>query len=808
MARLHMDSLKYKTNLGDFREAVRRFPQDLDELYEDTWNRVTNQNPEWRTLACQTLGWLSSAFRQLKIEELLHALTVRSGDTVLDSERLPAVDVLCESCHGLVTIDEESRIVRLVHRTAQEFFDRHRAQYFSNIHTQIARTCLDYLMFDVFAQGPCDFISSRPSDMGAAQGDISERKFSSTRFLQNPLLDYAASHWGLHARGEPEQELEEPILRFLQPSAILNSFFQVQYSGLNYAGVQNTFGSLPLHVATSFGLEHIVNVLLGKLSDSDINGLDQKGKTALHWAVLNGSESLTLLLLQAGANIDTQVKAEYSDFDGQNSLGYNRIFKLFLSSGTREPIDKIVVLNEEVLENVVRFGMKKVIEMHINSAASVADKKVRANGVLWKASSLGRIDMIDVSLANGADIEAKEKIDVMTQLDVEIEDFRTMPVPRRAKDQTALLMAVENGRLGATLALLSRGALISATDRFGKDALQTAVTSTKVFDERLSLISNDTRGPWQSTPTGITENVPPSQLSRSEQDYRTKLSRVVALGLATEPFQEFEAALHEDNEQKDIINRLLDSGANMAVKTPHRQTLLHLAIGSATRLHLLLSRGASVLKVDARDQTGRTALHYAAAAGYHSALQVLVAHGADVTARDPMGATALHLGILSPHSVEFALQRGISAIATDDLGRTPMHYLMMLHKRSKQNHHLFRTVMRSMIMINGYAGEEVVALLEKASPGKLNLQDGTGLRPMDYIEASLGAQFEFTDTARWIGYNEERYRLRREVVYHHFNNIRISDDKLTQGRLDKMFSGKQRWRIIPDEVSASPNEPD
>ncbi len=244
MARLHLDSLKYKTNLADLRDAVQCFPQGLDELYKDTWTRVAGQNLEWSTLAKQTIGWLSSTFRQLNVKELRHALAVRSGDTSLDTEGLPAMDVLCESCHGFVAIDEESQIIRLVHRTAQEFFDRHRAQYLPKIHTDIIKTCLDYLMLDVFAEGPCDFISSRPCDVGLAKGDISESRLLSTRITQNPFLDYAAIHWGIHARGEPELKIEKHILAFLQPSAILDSFFQVQYSriicgGALYDRVQN-----------------------------------------------------------------------------------------------------------------------------------------------------------------------------------------------------------------------------------------------------------------------------------------------------------------------------------------------------------------------------------------------------------------------------------------------------------------------------------------------------------------------------------------------------------------------------------------
>ena len=189
-------------------------------------------------------------------------------------------------------------------------------------------------------------------------------------------------------------------------------------------------------------------------------------------------------------------------------------------------------------------------------------------------------------------------------------------------------------------------------------------------------------------------------------------------------------------------------------------------------------RGARVLRIDSCDQDGRTALHYAAAAGNHRALRLLLARGADIGARDPTGATALHLGVLSPLSVEFALRQGISANATDKLGRTPMHYLLMLHKRSLHEGHRFRTLKRNLMMINGYAGEKVVKLLEKA--GAKNLRDAKGWNPKDYLEGPLAAQFELTDTARWIGDNEERYRLRAEVIQFYLNECIRNGDELSQ----------------------------
>ena len=534
MARLHLDSLRYKTNLGDLRDAVRCFPTGLDELYKDTWTRIDCQDLEWKPLAYRTLGWLSSVFRQMNVEELRHALTVKSGDTVLDTETLPAVDILCESCHALVTVDEESRIVRLVHRTAQEFFDRHRTRYFPGIHTQISRTCLDYLMLDVLSKGPCDFISSRTTDMVAAKGDIFESRLLTTRLTQNPFFDYAATNWGVHARGGPEHEIEGQTLRFLQASSNLDSCFQVQFSGLRCGGIRyaslrdlEISGSLPLHVTVSFRLEHIVDTILKKLSAREVNGLDHKGKTALHWAVLSGSEPLALLLMQAGAKIEKQIKAD----DAQGSYpGYSRTGEVIFGAVPLALVQPILVHNEEILNNAITFGMRRVIKMYMDCAANAAEKRGRANVILWRASSLGKLEMVDFSLANGADLEAIERDDIQTPHGFEIERYRVHRSRRRAKNQTALLMAVEHGRVEVTRVLLSRGAQVSATDRFGKNVLQPAVASTKVFDERLTLIYTNSSNFWNSTTAGATNYITSSQMSRFEEEYDTKLSHILALG--------------------------------------------------------------------------------------------------------------------------------------------------------------------------------------------------------------------------------------------------------------------------------------
>lgn len=108
MARLHLDSLRPIISLAALREAVRCFPYGLNEQYSHALTSITAQGSQWRDLAQQILKWLSSAFRQLNVEELRHALAIQLGDIVIDTERLPALKVLFDSCHGLVTIAKES----------------------------------------------------------------------------------------------------------------------------------------------------------------------------------------------------------------------------------------------------------------------------------------------------------------------------------------------------------------------------------------------------------------------------------------------------------------------------------------------------------------------------------------------------------------------------------------------------------------------------------------------------------------------------------------------------------------------------
>ncbi len=105
------------------------------------------------------------------------------GECEFDEDNIPQLEDMVSVCAGLVTVDEESSVIRLVHYTTQEFFDRTQQQWFPNAASEITSVCITYLSFAVFAKG-----------FYQTNAGYKERLHS------NPFYHYAANNWGHHAR--------------------------------------------------------------------------------------------------------------------------------------------------------------------------------------------------------------------------------------------------------------------------------------------------------------------------------------------------------------------------------------------------------------------------------------------------------------------------------------------------------------------------------------------------------------------------------------------------------------------------------
>ena len=114
LAQLYMDSLVSKNNSDAIREALQHPPEKLEDTYKDAIARIQEQSKDDRELAWKVLSWISFVFRPLSIEELQHALVVMPSDTDIRRGAFPDEEIMISVCAGLVVVDEESSVVRLI----------------------------------------------------------------------------------------------------------------------------------------------------------------------------------------------------------------------------------------------------------------------------------------------------------------------------------------------------------------------------------------------------------------------------------------------------------------------------------------------------------------------------------------------------------------------------------------------------------------------------------------------------------------------------------------------------------------------
>jgi hypothetical protein len=356
-----------KTTAKAIKLALKNFRKDLeapnnenrskslDHAYTEAMERIEGQVAGFQGLAKQVLSWITCAKRPLTTLELRHALAVENGELELDKENFLEVEDMVSVCAGLVTIDKESDIIRLVHYTTQEYFERTWEFWFPNAQRDIAMTCITYLSFDTFGPGFC------PTD-----DDLE------ARLQSNPLYDYAAQNWGHHARTAPA-EVEPLILDLLENETKVSGCSQALMASKRYSSELGYRREVPrqmtgVHLAAYFGLKETIMALLK--NGCNPNSKDTYGRTPLLWAAMNGHESVVhMLLARTGFNLgdkysgmplswDTEkgrevvvklllgkdgVSSDFKDNDNQTALwwaarnGHEAIVKLLLMNNGIAP---------------------------------------------------------------------------------------------------------------------------------------------------------------------------------------------------------------------------------------------------------------------------------------------------------------------------------------------------------------------------------------------------------------------------------------------------------------------------------------
>lgn len=286
-----------------------------------------------------------------------------------------------------------------------------------------------------------------------------------------------------------------------------------------------------------------------------------------------------------------------------------------------------------------------------------------------KQAEAAALPLFHALIRHGADPEAADSngetplgraIDTGQEESVHWLRWRLWPLPGRALRDADLPAAASAGDVASITRLLTLGFAVDARDARGASALVQA--AGRGHEDVVRALLDAGADLSQPTPAGA-----------------TPLTAAVTA------------------RRLPVLKLLLARGAPLEQRLPGGGTalLVGAALGHAETVVQLLAVGADVA---ARDHKGRTALHAAAQFCFSSndslagrrLLDVLLAHGADATALDASGASALlfllgalapagasgnatHLGALLP----VLLAAGAPVTAADERGVTPLHACAM-----------------------------------------------------------------------------------------------------------------------------------
>ncbi|KAF3312792.1 hypothetical protein TWF173_006825 [Orbilia oligospora] len=730
LAQLHLDSLVGKRSPRAVKNALSNLLKcsgASNQAYAEAMERIEGQIQDREELAKQALSWIVCAKRPLNTTELPHALAVKPGELEFDEENISPIEYIVFVCSGLVTIDEESKIIRLVHYTAQDYLDENQEMWFPKAQAEIAEVCVTYLRFRVFDSGPCQ----------------SNSDFE-CRLKSNPLYDYAAHNWGYHASKIPK--LPESVESFLASAPSVEAAAQVvlaghqgadsdlcalqQVTGLHlaaYFGARNIVdlpiydGSLdvkdshhqtPILLASRYGNEDVVEVLLER--GAEVESGDKFGWTPLLWAAKNGHEAIVEKILDRGAQVDSKDTYGMTPLHWAAWEGHEAVASILLERGADiemetakggKPLAIAIESNSEaivrlLIENRAETGYEYTPndfhEPLLLSMDFEGDRPGRKRNPAFLQHHRLRWDILVEETINQifATTDATSGTKSSFELSLEIQKTTTgwYPKTKIQSDSETPAEILKNSRPGVKNSWSKQTPLSRAARRGLGPVVELLLKSGAEFNTKDDLnplsLCDAARDGHEMTVKSLLEYG--AQVDGMNGSGHTPLFLAVSRGreiivkLLLENGADIDlpeteggftpllaAALYN---HLGLVKLLLDRGANINCQEKRKQIgpLVMAALRkNITMAILLLERGA---EVDAKDKEGRTVLSWAAGLGRTEIAEILLNRGADVNFRDGSGSMPLHIASYFGNEgvVKLLLKNGADIDSRDNNSRTPL----------------------------------------------------------------------------------------------------------------------------------------
>ena len=457
LAKLQMASLQSCHNANQVKKALQKLPSTLDAAYEKTMERVKNQSSHKTLLALEVIAWITSTFRPLSFGELQHALATRPEDREMKGHAVINKSLIHEATQGLVAIEYDG-IVRLIHQTARDYFEKFQETLLYPATENVATSILAYLNLDPFSS-PC-------VEIGTSREEIT------MRLEKYPFFSYAAVFWGHHIRSahatspqKDDSETRSATFRLLRDTGRLAAITQAAYYLDSHWSLSEKAGSL--HVCAYFGID-LEDFTAALTQDYHVNSRDpQNQQTALMVACAEGYTKTAIRLMNLGADINLY------DNHGSNALldatiGRNiAIVKMLIGKqGLNISARCSLRMDRTALMLATQEGYQELVEILLDrDDLDINERDLLGSTALYIAVAGGKTTIIALLLGRpGVDVNKPNSEGI-----------------------SPLASAVQHGYWEIVGMLCRAGADVNQRDRFGETPLHRAVDSGDAKTVRLLL---------------------------------------------------------------------------------------------------------------------------------------------------------------------------------------------------------------------------------------------------------------------------------------------------------------------------------
>ncbi|EKJ74356.1 hypothetical protein FPSE_05427 [Fusarium pseudograminearum CS3096] len=728
LVRLHMDALSNVQHKAQLEHVLETLPSDLQNAYKDTMIRIRRQADDSSVRATTTLGWVTFSERLLSVHELQHALAIAEIHDDSPFDYLRQEKEIISECCGLLIVDLDD-MVRYVHRSAGEFFDRVKHNEFPEFDAKITVACIKYLSIPalvnrVSAMSPKFRPRTRlpPQDSFPLKGYAGQYLHKHHRRIANiPDNEEVANALYNFVLDDDKRLCYTKVVFRRNSYETRSTLLKGEVSPIDFFDRVYSWSSEPLnalHIAVYLGNSRVVELLIN--DKVNINMLDPCGQSSLSIALDSGLDFIASILLRNGAEVDLTTERGHGILLHCMEKDYKSVIEQIIGDSTErvphQELLKILGILCLFFFQSIRGILSAIVTLQIQSAlpkletsnASSLDSKtsdeeqkesLESQTELLRYTYEGNIDCLEAALRNSTteikdisdgaglvytdtgesdpdDIKPRyyDSSEFGSELDYGSESVSHVSSAEYSdsyheSDPTVPASEVERSLVESShCSSPSHGYPESEeSDAHSESARITRFSTHETSDNNNELERGEDKRSFSDDEVGACEDTP-SEVDEIIASPLNDTDKIKVTFLRTACFLAVENGKHE------AILSFLNFGVSPNLTNLQGQSLLHRATwrGDYKLVEILIEHGANV---DQRDHNGRTPLLGNAGLKRKRVLKLLISHGADINLRQREGCHELYEAAVfgAINAVDFFLEQGVDPSITNNFGWTPLH---------------------------------------------------------------------------------------------------------------------------------------